>query len=474
MSAGHVAMKPGSASSQQDPALLSASPGSLTIIEGVACRDAAHSDAGAPREVGQRGASRSSNGASRGPSATPCYSFVHILQEGHKSPRNATAASLAESRTGPSNQGALPDVLFQTGKVYSVVPGVLAFACFKDKKQLLTAMRQNPRLHFFTTGLHADYNPLGADFGPVDLGVVYRFCALVKEMLDKSKGSKQVVYYFGNAQADVVNSFLLLGCCAMVNFELSGQDAYAAFKRLQPIPFPAYRDCGPLGKKSNFDVTLQDCLYGFAIALANGWLSPDAGIQPEDYVSWQHEDLGEFHYVCPRLASFKGPTVVRNMVCPGLFTCTPLDYVDVFLANNVSCVVRINSPDNYNISLLEQANIRVYSLQADGDEETPCEAFVADFLQILRQEDGKVVIHSKHGIRVTGFLLCMHLLAEEGFTATQSIGWMRMVHPGSVAGQQQHALYDLWQTAHEFEQLHLLTRGMQQSLRIDAVSLLGS
>jgi len=458
----------------QHPDLVAASPGSSSLVEGVACRDAAQHDAGAPRDLGPASRGASSRGASRASrdvsaeDTTPSYSFVHILQDGHKSPRKAAAASVSESWRGSSAHKPLPDVKFQTGKVYVVVPGVLGFACFKDKKQGLAAMRQHPKHHFFTSDLHAEYDPLGADFGPVDLGVVYKFCALVADMLDKNTGSKVHIYYFGDEQAHFVNSFLLLGCCAMVNFAVPAQDAYGTFRRLKPCPFPAYRDSGPVGKKSTFDVTLQDCLYGFAIAQAKGWLSPSAGVQLGDYVSWKHEDLGEFHHVCPRLVSFKGPTVVRKMICPGLFTCTPLDYVDVFLANGVSCVVRINSPDNYNTRLLEHAQIRVYSLQVEA-EDMPSEEFVADLMQILREEEGKVVIHSKHGIQTTGLLLCMHLLAEDGFTATQSIGWMRMVHPGCIVGPQQHALYDLWQTAHEFEQLHLLKHGMQQTLQIGAV-----
>ena len=92
------------------------------------------------------------------------------------------------------------------------------------------------------------------------------------------------------------------------------------------------------------------------------------------------------------------------------------------------------------------------------DEDLPDQDFVAAVLEILLEEQGTVVLHSKLGIRSTGLLLCIYLVAEEGFTATQCMGWMRMVRPGSIAGQQQHALYDLWQTAHEFEQLQILVQ----------------
>jgi hypothetical protein len=153
--------------------------------------------------------------------------------------------------------------------------------------------------------------------------------------------------------------------------------------------------------------------------------------------------------------------MVRKMVCPGLFTCTPIDPIDVFLAHDVSCVVRINAPDNYNTKALDQAQIRVHELE-DEDEEIPSQSFIANVLNIILQEQGTVMLHSKRGIRATGLLLCIYLVAEEGFTATQSIAWMRMVQPGCIIGKQQHLVYDLWQNAHEFEQLKMCTADNKQ------------
>jgi hypothetical protein len=106
-------------------------------------------------------------------------------------------------------------------------------------------------------------------------------------------------------------------------------------------------------------LSLSDCLYGFSVAHSKGWLSASASVQLKDYVSWKQDGFGDFHHVCPRLMSFRGPMVVRKTICPGLFTCLPVDYCEVFLAHNVSCVVRINSPDDYNTHALEQARIRV-------------------------------------------------------------------------------------------------------------------
>eukprot|EP00802_Teleaulax_amphioxeia_P002334 Tamp_02336.p1 GENE.Tamp_02336~~Tamp_02336.p1 ORF type:complete len:559 (+),score=75.53 Tamp_02336:148-1824(+) len=426
-------------------------PGATPIVAGKACKDAGLHESGSPRVKTPKTPS------------TPQYSLVNLI----RTPQRASRSTLVRTATPPGVDGAaLPDVKFQMGGVYDVVPGVLAFVCIKDKKQLQFAMKNKPTARFFTSDYHSEYAPIGGDFGPVDLDVMYKFFHLAQSVLDQRSPKQLLVYYFGDAQADVVNSLLLLGCFSIAHLGQSGQQAYRAFRRLKPCPFPAYRDASPIGVKSTFDVTLQDCLYAFANAKSKGWLDADAAVQLGDYVSWKKEGLGEFHYVCPRLASFQGPTMVRKMVCPGLFTCTPIDPIDVFLAHDVSCIVRINMPDDYDTRTLDQAQIRVHELQ-DRDEEMPSQGFVASVLEIMLEEQGTVVLHSKHGIRATGLLLCIYLVAEEGFTATQSIAWMRMVQPGCIIGQQQHLVYDLWQNSHEFEQLQLLRMGMQDTFKLN-------
>jgi hypothetical protein len=423
------------------------SPGATPVVAGQACQDAGLQDCGSPR-----GARKSR--------LSPQNPFGNLV----KSPQSSSRSTFVRRPTATPpgmDPDALPDAKFQMGRIFDVVPGVLAFACCKDKKQLQGAMKHNSTARFFTSDYHGEYTSIGGDFGPLDLDVMYKFFRFVQGVLDKLPPNQLPVYYFGNAQADVVNSLLLLGCFSIAHLGQSGQEAYRAFRTLKPCPFPAYRDASPIGVRSTFDVTLQDCLFAFATAKSNGWLDANAAVPLGDYVSWKKEGLGEFHYVCPRLATFRGPTMVRKMVCPGLFTCTPIDPIDVFLAHDVSCVVRINAPDNYNTKALDQAQIRVHELE-DEDEEIPSQSFIANVLNIILQEQGTVMLHSKRGIRATGLLLCIYLVAEEGFTATQSIAWMRMVQPGCIIGKQQHLVYDLWQNAHEFEQLKMCTADNKQ------------
>jgi hypothetical protein len=180
-------------------------PGSTLVSDGLVSRDAAQHESGSPRAPPRT--AQSGKGLATSPGSepgTPLYSFVNIM----KSPKMSTSprprfASPPPATPPTQESGSHPDVKFQLGKVYDTVPGVIGFACCKDKKQTLAAMKQNPKLRFFTSECHSEYEPFGADFGPIDLAVVYKFCNLLQEMMNKEP-SKHHIYYCGDKQADVV------------------------------------------------------------------------------------------------------------------------------------------------------------------------------------------------------------------------------------------------------------------------------
>ena len=92
-----------------------------------------------------------------------------------------------------------------------MVSGVLDFLCVDDNFDMKNASQHS--VHF-TTDKELLYTAFFADFGPLNLGLTYKFCQKLDILLTESRGQR-VVYYSSTHPHRKANSAVLL-CAYMV------------------------------------------------------------------------------------------------------------------------------------------------------------------------------------------------------------------------------------------------------------------
>jgi len=237
------------------------------------------------------------------------------------------------------------------GQLYTIIPGRLSFTAHRDDEHTNEQIYRNVQMFYFSSDFHEQYEPYCADFGPVNLSVIYRFCDLLNErMTDTRLAHRHLVYYTDENPLVQTNMALLLASYMLLCKEWKAERAVQPFAMIEPNPFKPFRDATYLA--ADFPVTLLDCLHSLQKAQSLGWFDFES-FNVEDYEYWDHPLNGDLHSLMPcseegaKFVAFKGPSSTRERIAPGVFTFTPKDYVDVFKDKGVSCVVRLNDADSY-------------------------------------------------------------------------------------------------------------------------------
>lgn len=309
----------------------------------------------------------------------------------------------------------------------------------KDRLYFAT-LRNKPKstvnTHYFCTDDEFVYENFYADFGPLNLALLYRYCCkLNKKLKSFTLSRKKIVHYTSFEQRKRANAAFLIGAYAVIYLKKTPEEVYRALVSGSNPPYLPFRDAS-FGN-CTYNLTILDCLQGIRKALQHGFFDFES-FDADEYEHYERVENGDFNWIVPgKFLAFSGPHP-KSKVENGYPLHAPEAYFPYFRKHNVTSVVRLNKKI-YDAKRFTDAGFEHQDLFfVDGS--TPSDAILHRFLNICESTEGAVAVHCKAGLGRTGTLIACYLMKHYRFTAAEAIAWIRICRPGSIIGPQQHFL----------------------------------
>lgn len=308
------------------------------------------------------------------------------------------------------------------------------------------------KLEWFCIDEDLIYLSFSNDWGPLNVAMFYRFCVHVHQVL-MSPGMEDthLVLYTSMHPHHKANAALLCALYAMTIDHISPADAFHPYSEMEFKPF---RDAGY--GRADYSLTIQDILYGVRRALDHELLDLTT-FDLESYEFYEQVQNGDWNWITPHFLAFASPkdrAYMATLASQGPYAaeCTakrmPVNpslqrTVEYFQQHNITLVVRLNNA-LYHRGVFEDAGIEHKDLYFD-DGSNPSDDILRTFIQDADRTikaGGVIAVHCKAGLGRTGVLIGAYLIWRYGFTASEVIGYMRLMRPGCVVGPQQHFMYE--------------------------------
>lgn len=303
---------------------------------------------------------------------------------------------------------------------------------------LHTVPRNTAQSHYFSIDQRLVYEPFYADFGPLNLAMVYRYCKLVEATLrEPSLQDKRLVHYCSHDPGKRANAAFLICAYQVIVMRKPADAAFEPFTGVYP-PFLPFRDA--LRCPCTFHLSILDCLKGLEFAMHIGWFDYQH-FNVESYEFYQEVENGDMNWIVPdRFLAFAGPCPTSTDT-DGYPAFTPEDYVPIFKQAKIELVVRLNTKLYDRARFIDHGIKHVDLYFKDGS--CPGNEIIARFLHIAENEPGAIAVHCKAGLGRTGTLIGLYCMKHFQFPARAFIGWNRICRPGSILGQQQQFMCDM-------------------------------
>lgn len=333
---------------------------------------------------------------------------------------------------------------WEIGKRFEIVPGRLSFVShFSGQETMIETFHDKDILHYVRSSLHEKYTPVHADFGPVDLSVVCRFCELLRaKRTSKKLEDKHLVYVTDDVAEHRTNAAFLICSYLVLEEGFSPQKAWEPFSKIRPSPFVPFRDASET--PALYTLGVLDILKALTRAVALGWYN-NSTFDVMQYEKLAKRDISR---ICPKVLLFSDPGRKRGDEDWD-------DLTDLLKKNGVTLVIRANCESKYSPRQFQERDMRFLDCRFEA-RQTPCDETVKLFLSALAEEQGAVGIHCQTGRNRSGTLTALWMMREHKWSPNEAMAWIRLVKPGSIVGQQQNFIKECW--ARGFDGNALVTR----------------
>jgi len=322
-----------------------------------------------------------------------------------------------------------------------------------------TPPRNQPSSYYFCIDNELVYQPFCSDFGPLHIGMVYKFVVELERLVQNSDYSRYKIYHYTSLlPAKRANAAFLMGAFQILILGYTAEEAWRPFSALPP--FADFRDAGYGG--CTYKCTILHCLRGLEKGVKLGWFSL-RNFDVHEYEYYEKVENGDWNWIIPgKMLAFACPCAT-SVDSEGFRMWTPEDYAPLFKQLGITAVVRLNNA-TYEASRFTKNGIRHYDLYfMDGS--VPSEDLVKEFLKIAEREQG-LAVHCKAGLGRTGTLIGCYSMKHHGFHAPDFIGWIRLMRPGSVLGPQQQFLCEMEQTCKKWGEQYVAEKKLESGMTV--------
>lgn len=247
---------------------------------------------------------------------------------------------------------------------------VCAAEFIKDRLYFVTLRttvkpRSTQNTHYFSIDDELVYENFYADFGPLNLAMLYRYCQKVnKKLRTVSLSKKKIVHYTTMDALKRVNAAFLIASYAILYCKRTAEEAYECLTSSpNSPPFAMFLDASLFA--SYYQISLSECLNAIYKCYQLGFFNfRDFNIQ--EYEHCERVENGDLNWIVPaKFIAFCGPHA-KTKIENGYPIHAPESYFAYFRHNNVSTIVRLNKKIWYNANGFDYAKVFRNSRKCKG------------------------------------------------------------------------------------------------------------